>query len=74
MKKRRKVSLIAYFARSFSIVIGLVLIWRGVWHLLDWVDRFYLGGDILVTSIGGIILGFLVLYLPDKDLKELEKL
>lgn len=64
----------SYFTSSFGIVIGLVLIWRGIWHILDFVDDTFLGGDELITAVGGIIVGFLVLYLPDKDLKELRKL
>jgi hypothetical protein len=31
-------------------------------------------GDILWTAIGGIVVGLAILYFPDKDLKELEKL
>jgi hypothetical protein len=60
--------------RNLAVVIGVVLIWRGIWHLLDVVDYSVLGGNTLYTSIGGIIIGLAVLYLPDKDLKELEKL
>lgn len=32
------------------------------------------GGSHAWTALGGIIIGFLILYLPDKDLKEIEKL
>ncbi|MEK7134547.1 MAG: hypothetical protein AAB819_02385 [Patescibacteria group bacterium] len=66
--------LIAYFARNISIVVGLVLIWRGVWYILDGFDKAVFGGNHIITAIGGIILGLLILYLPDKDLKELQKL
>ena len=62
------------FFHSLSIVIGLVLIWRGVWFLLDSVDIFLFGGSHEFTALGGIIIGLLILYLPDRDLKELEKL
>ena len=62
------------FFHSLSIVVGLVLIWRGVWFLFDSVDIFLLGGSHEFTALGGIILGLLILYLPDRDLKELEKL
>lgn len=66
--------LIAYFTRNMGIVVGLVLVWRGVWYVLDGIDREFLGGDHFITAVGGIILGLLILYLPDKDLKELQKL
>jgi len=28
----------------------------------------------VITAVGGIIIGLLILYLPDKDLKEIQKL
>lgn len=71
LKKR---NLLLYFGRNITVVLGVVLIWRGVWHLLDGVDLWVFGGNSLWTAIGGIILGLAILYIPDKDLKELEKL
>ena len=67
-------SLIAYFAKNISIVIGLVLIWRGIWYLLDGIDHALFEGNHILTAAGGIVLGFLILYLPAKDLKEIQKL
>ena len=66
--------LIFYFAKNLSIVICLVLIWRGVWYLLDWLDLVLFSDNHLYTAFGGIILGLILLYLPDHDLKEIEKL
>ncbi len=65
---------LSYLIQNLSIVIGLVLVWRGIWHVLDAVDRYLLNGDILITAFGGIVIGLLILYLPDKDLKEIQKL
>ncbi|MEK7541636.1 MAG: hypothetical protein AAB533_02185 [Patescibacteria group bacterium] len=62
------------FIRVFSIIVGLVLIWRGIWLLLDSIDRTLFGGSHAFTALGGIVVGLLILYLPDRDLKELEKL
>ena len=62
------------FFHSLSIVIGLVLIWRGLWFLLDSIDITLFGGSHEFSALGGIIIGFLILYLPDHDLKEIEKL
>ena len=73
MRKRRE-NLFRYFGRNLLTVVGVVLIWRGVWYLLDMVDEAFFSGTHLVTSIGGILGGLLVLYLPDKDLSEIEKL
>ena len=63
-----------YFVKNISIVIGLVLVWRGIWYVLDGLDAWIFGGSHIWTALGGIIAGILVLYLPDKDLKEIEKL
>ncbi|OGF24194.1 hypothetical protein A3H66_02675 [Candidatus Falkowbacteria bacterium RIFCSPLOWO2_02_FULL_45_21] len=63
-----------YLAKNISVVIGLVLIWRGIWHVLDGLDKWIFGGSHAWTALGGIIIGLIILYLPDKDLKEIEKL
>ncbi|HXK36726.1 MAG TPA: hypothetical protein VJ553_04050 [Candidatus Paceibacterota bacterium] len=65
---------ITYFTSSFVLVFALVMIWRGVWYILDGFDRIFFDGNHFVSIIGGIILGFTLLYLPDKDLKEIRKL
>lgn len=65
---------LSYFIRNFSIVLALVLIWRGIWYVLDAFDILYFGGSHVWTALGGIFAGLLILYLPDKDLKEIEKL
>ena len=74
MSRRRLHHRLNYFTSSFAVVLGLVLIWRGIWYVLDAFDRLFFGGSHLQTAIAGIILGFLVLYLPDKNLNELRKL
>lgn len=74
MLKRKPVLSLAYVARNLSIVIGLVLIWRGIWYVLDAIDHLLFGGYHMWTALGGIIFGLVILYWPDKDLKEIEKL
>jgi hypothetical protein len=69
----KKVNL-GYFVRNLSIVVGLVLIWRGVWYILDYIDIAVFGGSHTFSAIGGIVLGLIVLYVPDGDLKEISKL
>lgn len=59
---------------SLPIVVGLVLVWRGVWYILDGIDFMLFDGEHAYSAVFGLILGFLILYLPDKDLKEIEKL
>lgn len=63
-----------HLAKNLVVVIGLVLIWRGIWYILDGLDIWLFGGGHAWTGVGGLILGLLVLYIPDKDLKEIEKL
>lgn len=63
-----------YFARTLSIIVGLVLVWRGIWHVLDYIEGYYFGGELFWTGLIGIIIGTLLLYIPDRDLKEIEKL
>jgi hypothetical protein len=63
-----------YFTKGISVAIGIILIWRGVWIALDLLDKVIFGGSHIITATGGIIVGILMLYLPDKNLKALERL
>ena len=63
-----------YFVRTLSIVVGLVMVWRGVWYVLDYVDVLLFGAYNHWTGLLGVALGVILLYLPDRDLKEIEKL
>ena len=60
--------------KNFSVAIAIILIWRGTWLLLDYIDIWLFGGSHSLTAISGIIAGVLILYLPDHDLDELGKL
>lgn len=70
---KRKITF-QYFSKNISIVIGLVLVWRGIWYVLDGIDKWIFGGTYIWTALGGIVIGLAILYLPDKDLKEIEKI
>lgn len=65
---------VARFVRTMLIVIGVVLIWRGIWYVLDAIDIRLFGGNHEWTALVGIVVGLLILYLPDRDLREIEKL
>lgn len=65
---------IGYFAKNLGTIVGIVLIWRGIWEILDYIDSLIASESHLYTAILGIIVGFVILYLPDHDLKEIEKL
>lgn len=60
--------------KNFFIAVGILLIWRGLWYLFDYIDAKFFADNHLYTAIIGIIIGILILFLPDKDLKELGKL
>jgi len=72
--KSNKILTFSYLARNISIVLGLVLIWRGIWYVLDGFDLALFGGNHMLSAIAGIIIGLIILYIPDKDLKEIGKL
>ena len=74
MAKHRNTSIVRYFAKNLAVVIGLVLIWRGIWYVIDEIDLIFFEGAHIYTAVAGIIIGLAILYLPDKDLKEIEKL
>jgi hypothetical protein len=42
--KRNTEAVIRYFAKNVSIVIGLVMIWRGIWYVLDSLDALLFDG------------------------------
>ena len=56
------------------MIVGIVLIWRGIWYVLDELDELIFGGSHFWTATGGVVVGLIILYLPDKDPKEIEKL
>lgn len=62
------------FFHTLLIVVGIVLVWRGIWYVLDEVDKYLFGGSHAWTASIGIIIGLVILYIPDKNLKEIEKL
>ncbi len=74
MKTTHRHHILRYFAKNLGIIVGIVLIWRGIWYVLDELDILLFGGSHLYTALAGIVVGFLILYLPDHDLKEIEKL
>jgi hypothetical protein len=63
-----------HFIKNVTVVVGLVLIWRGIWYVLDGIDLLLFGESHTLTAVAGLIVGFLLLYLPDRDLKEIERL
>ncbi len=69
-----KRNLLKYLFKDLYVVLGIVLIWRGIMFILDYIDKIFFQGGHVWTALGGIVVGLILLYLPDKDLKEIEKL
>ncbi len=57
-----------YFIRNLVIAIGVVLVWRGIWHL---ADEYLFPNNETLSSIVSLIAGILILYLPDGTLEQL---
>ncbi len=73
-RKNHLEELLKSLRKGLSTVVGVVLIWRGIWYILDEFDKIAFGGSHLLTAIAGVAIGVFILYLPDRDIKELEKL
>lgn len=63
-----------YIIQNLSVVIGVVLVWRGVWYILDELDVLLFGGSHIWTALVGIFVGLIILYVPDRNLDEVGKL
>lgn len=74
LKLRNKDHVAVHFAKSLYPIIGIVLIWRGVWYLLDELDIWVFGKSHSLTSVVGVLLGLILLYLPKHSLREISKL
>lgn len=72
--KHKKNLNVKYFSKNLFIVLGLVLIWRGLWYILDGIDIYFFDGGHVGSAVVGIFIGFLMLYLPDRNLKEISQL
>lgn len=57
-----------YFFRDLIVVVGVVLVWRSIWHL---ADRFLFPDNPLLSEVLGVVIGLFLLYLPDGDLSHL---
>lgn len=49
-------------------VIGVVMVWRGVWEILD---VYFFPENRLLSDIISITLGLFILYLPDGEINNL---
>jgi len=69
LKKFRKYLSKKNFFSLLLEVVGVVLIWRGVWGILD----IYLFPNCPIASyLSSILIGFLFVWIDDRKLDELE--
>ena len=54
-------------ARNLYNVVGVILVWRGIWLVLDSIDQAVYGGSHWTTGIIGTIIGLALLYLPKNN-------
>jgi hypothetical protein len=71
--KKKKLTF-RYLSKNILVIFFFFLVWRGVWHILDQIDLFLFGGNHIWSAVIGMIVGLATLYIPDKNLKEIEKL
>ena len=70
MKKDVKFSL-RLSPKFFPILlkaIAVVMVWRGLWNLLD---MYFLPGNPILSNVIFIVIGVFLLYLPDQSIEEL---
>jgi hypothetical protein len=70
MAKKHRRGSFRHVVQGLLKVIAVVLIWRGIWHGLDSLDLVLFGGSHAWTAVSGAVVGFLILYLPDHDIRE----
>jgi hypothetical protein len=70
MAKQSRHGTLGHVVRGLLKVAAVVLIWRGIWHGMDALDVLVFGGSHAWTALGGAVIGFLILYLPDHDIRE----
>ena len=65
---------LTYFTKNIATIVGIIFVWRGVWYILDAVDVALFSGSHSWTAFLGVLIGFLLISLPDHDLSSIEKL
>lgn len=58
-------------ARSLYVALGVVLIWRGAWILMDKFEYLFFGQETAAIAVLSIILGIVLLFKHDHKLDEL---
>jgi hypothetical protein len=67
---KHKSSFVKILRESLLMILGAILIWRGVWILLDLFDSRFFGGTHVWSSLAGIMIGVIMVYFADRDLED----
>jgi len=70
----KKPSFIHQLSDNLLTVLGLVLVWRGVWYALDGLDILLFGKNHVVSAAIGTVVGFALLYFPKRNFEKIERL
>lgn len=54
------------FLEKIILTTGIVFMWRGIWNL---TDKYFLPNHFIISNITCIIIGFLLIYLPDETIE-----
>ncbi len=54
------------FFRNITLILAAVLIWRGIWNILD---VYFFPGSILTSNILSIIFGVFLLFVFDSEIE-----
>lgn len=73
-KHKFRIKIPTKIREALITVVGVVLVWRGIWLILDGLDKWLFGGNHFFTGILGFVAGFALLYYLDNDLEELRVL
>lgn len=74
MTGRKRIRIPKKIKEAIITVVGVVLVWRGIWLILDALDKWFFGGNHFITGVIGFIAGLALLYYLDNDLEELRVL
>jgi len=67
---RHKPTFAIMLRESLLVIVGAVLIWRGIWILLDLIDLRFFGGSHGWSSTAGIVIGVMMVYFADRKLED----
>ena len=67
---KHKPSYAKVLRESIMMIVGAILIWRGIWVLLDVLDDRFFGGNHVWSAIVGIAIGAGIVMLADRELED----